>query len=326
MDHLERIRAAIGRRPVDRVPFALWRHFPAEDRDPRALARATLAFQGRLPSDFIKVTFTGGYAVEDWGCEESELVEADGHRACARHAVLSERDWENIGPRDVRAGAYGRGLAAVSQIVKEAGGAPVVPTVFSPLSLARKLSGDRLKTDLRDRPELVERALSAITDTQIQFAAACLEAGAAGIFYSIQDASVRLHSEAEYARHGEPNDRRFLLEAGARAAFVILHAHGSDLFFERLAALPAGIINWEDRGTPPSLADGRSKTRGAVLGGLSQWKTLREGTPEDVRAEVRDAVSQTGGAGLIVGPGCVVPLDAPEENLRAVVEACGGGA
>jgi uroporphyrinogen decarboxylase len=331
MDHLERIRAATLRQPVDRVPFALWRHFPAEDQDPRGLAQATLLFQRRYPSDFVKVTFTGGYAVEDWGCEESAHVEPDGHRPCARHAVLSAGDWEKIEPLDPRAGAYGRSLETVSLIVKEVGGAPVVPTIFSPLSLARKLSGDRLNADLKDHAERVGAALSAITDTQIRFAAACLEAGAAGVFYSIQDASLRFHSEAEYALHGEPHDRRFLeslLESlldslRDRKPFTILHAHGSDLFFGRLAALPADIVNWEDRSTPPSLKEGRARVKGAVLGGLSQWKTLREGTPREVKAEIRDAISQTGGLGLIVGPGCVIPLDAPPENLQAVVEACG---
>jgi len=110
-----------------------------------------------------------------------------------------------------------------------------------------------------------------------------------------------------------------------RGALTVLHAHGSDLYFDRLAALPADILNWEDRGTPPPLREGRERWKGAVLGGLSQWKTLREGTPEEVKAEVKDAISQTGGLGLIVGPGCVIPLDAPDRNLQAVVEACESG-
>src|SRR6266498_2618157 len=41
----------------------------------------------------------------------------------------------------------------------------IIPTVFSPLSLARKLSGDRLGYDLKENTRLVEDALAAITDT-----------------------------------------------------------------------------------------------------------------------------------------------------------------
>ncbi|MDA2929477.1 hypothetical protein MYX84_05945 [Acidobacteria bacterium AH-259-O06] len=46
-------------------------------------------------------------------------------------------------------------------------------------------------------------------------------------------------------------------------------------------------------------------------------------TPEDVDAQVRDAWEQVGRLGLILGPGCVANLKAPEKNvlqLRKSVE------
>jgi uroporphyrinogen decarboxylase len=322
MNRRERIRAAVSRKAVDRVPYAFWRHFPEDDHSPAALARATLGFQERWGSDFIKLTFAGGYAVEDWGCVEAERVEPDGHRPCARHAVNSIEDWEKIKPLDLGSGGYRKALAALERVVKKAGDeVDVVPTLFSPLSLARKLSGDRLRTDLASRPDAVIQALLAITDTQIRFASACLDAGAGGIFFSVQAASRRFHSEEEYAAHGEPYDRRILESLKDRSRLTILHAHGQELMFDRLATLPAHALNWDDRATGPSLEEGRSKVKGAVLGGLNQWKTLREGTPERVRAEVRDALSRTGGRGLILGPGCVLPLDIPETNLGAAIDA-----
>lgn len=324
MTSLERIRRTLARGDADRAAYALWRHFPDEDRRPADLARATLLFHRRHGSDFIKVTFAGGYAVGDWGCVESEQVEADGHRPCARHAVNEPEDWGKIKPLDVRSGAYGLALDALDRVARGApAGVPVVPTLFSPLSLARKLGGERLKEDLRARPEAVEEALEAIAETQSRFAAACLDRGAAGIFYSIQAASRRHHTEEEYRRFGEPHDRRILAEASARSTLCILHAHGDSLFFERLAGLPSHAVNWDDRSTGPPLADGKASVRGAVIGGLHQWKTLREGTPESVRAEVEDALRGAGRAGVIIGPGCVIPPDAPPENLDAVAAALG---
>ena len=44
MSRLERLRAAIARQPVDRIPYAFWRHFPTVDRSPAGLAQATLRF------------------------------------------------------------------------------------------------------------------------------------------------------------------------------------------------------------------------------------------------------------------------------------------
>ena len=67
MSRRERVMAAVNRQPVDRVPYAVWRHFPSVDRSPAGLAQATLRFHERYGSDFLKITPRGGYAVEAWG-------------------------------------------------------------------------------------------------------------------------------------------------------------------------------------------------------------------------------------------------------------------
>jgi uroporphyrinogen decarboxylase len=59
------------------------------------------------------------------------------------------------------------------------------------------------------------------------------------------------------------------------------------------------------------------------MGGVSEWQTLTEGTPQQVETEVRDAIAQTGGKGFLLGAGCVVPTDVPEANLRAARAAVG---
>ena len=69
------------------------------------------------------------------------------------------------------------------------------------------------------------------------------------------------------------------------------------------------------------MREGKERFKGAVCGGIRQEATLVLGTPEDVQAEVRNAVGQTGGRRLIVGTGCVTPITAPVGNLRAVREA-----
>lgn len=321
----ERIQAAIARRPVDRVPYAVWGHFPDVDRSTAGLAQAILRFHQRYDSDFLKVTPRAHYAVEDWGCVESEKVMPDGHRPCASHAVNATGDWKKIQPLDIASSAYGQHLDTLVRVgVDKRADAPVLPTVFSPLSLARKLSGDRLNQDLRERPEAVVAALEAITETLVRFVNLCLDEEAGGIFYSIQAASRRFHTEEEYARFGEPYDRRILDVAMARSKLVIVHCHGDELMFERLARLPGHAWNWDDRAAGPSLRDGKAKVNGAVIGGVNQWATVCEGTGEEVRAEVNDAVTQTDGIGLIVGPGCVLPPTAPDQNVVALVRALGG--
>src|SRR5438105_10977559 len=96
MSRRERVLAAINRQPVDRVPYAVWRHFPSVDRSPAGLAQATLRFHERYGSDFLKITPRGGYAVEAWGCVEGDAVREDGHRPCASCAVRAHDDWKKI--------------------------------------------------------------------------------------------------------------------------------------------------------------------------------------------------------------------------------------
>ena len=323
----ERLLATLHREPTDRTPYAFWRHFPAVDTNPAGLAQSTLRFHERYGSDFLKITPAGGYAVEEWGCVESTEVLPDGHRACATCAVQSADDWKRIRALDpTTAAGYSLHLETIIRMGfdRRIGDTPVMPTVFSPLSLARKLSGDRLREDLRAHPELVRGALEAITETLIKFADLALTEGVSGIFYSIQAASLSQHTEAEYAEFGEPYDRRVLDSLGPRSLFTVIHCHGDRLMFDRLARLPGNIWNWDDRGAGPALADVRTTVSGALAGGLDQWKTLRDGTPEEAVAQTDNALAQTEGRGLVIAAGCVLPMDTPDANVAAVIRRLGG--
>jgi uroporphyrinogen decarboxylase len=323
----ERLRAAIAREPVDRVPYAVWRHFPRVDRSPAGLAQATLRFHERYSSDFLKITPRAGAAVEAWGCVESDEVDADGHRPCASCAVRAPADWRRIRPLDpATAPGYAEQLETIIRMGfdRRIGDAPVVPTIFSPLAIARKLARGRLAADLREHPDLVTSALEAITETIIRFGDLVLREGMSGIFYSITAASRSVSTAEDYARFGEPYDRRVLQALRPRSRLTIVHAHGDALMFEPLARLPADVWNWDTHRTAPSLADGRASVPGAVLGGLDQWTALHEGSPEEAVVQARAALAATGGLGLIIGAGCVLPPGTPDGPLAAVIRMLGG--
>jgi uroporphyrinogen decarboxylase len=325
MTKRERLAAALARTPVDRPPVSFWRHVPEMDHTARGLAEAMLAYQLRWDLDFIKVMSSGVYCVEDWGCRVAYQGAPSGAKQCTEHAVKTAEDWARIRPLDPGAGALGRELEAVELIVKErADDVPVIHTVFSPLTVARKLAGDRLANDLRVRPEAVLPALDAITETFARYVGATLDAGADGIFFATQTASIEVFTKTEHGRFDAPYARRVLERIRGRSDFTLLHIHGTGIFFDRLAAFPVHAINWHDRLTPPTLADGLRRFSGAVAGGLSEWSTLRNGPAAAVEAETRDAIEQTDGTGLIVAPGCVLPLDVPDAHLEAVVATVKG--
>jgi uroporphyrinogen decarboxylase len=323
MTKRERVDAAIHGLPVDRVPVAFWRHAPEVDHTAKGLAEAMLDFHRRWDLDLIKIMSSGVYCVEDWGCSVAYQGSPNGAKTCTDHAVKVAADWGRLEALDPGAGALGRELEALRLIVRGRGDdAPALHTIFSPLTIARKLAGDRLDGDLATAPAAVEAALEVIAATVTRYAAAALEAGADGFFFATQHASREAIAEALFRRYELPYMRRILEQLASGGGFTILHLHGRDIFFDACADLPAAILNWHDRLTGPTLSQG--KARGAVAAGLGETGTLRNGPVAAIRAEVTDALAQTGGRGHVLTTGCVLPLDVPDAHLQAVVDTVRG--
>jgi uroporphyrinogen decarboxylase len=150
---------------------------------------------------------------------------------------------------------------------------------------------------------------------------AALEAGADGIFFATQAATPEVLTADEHGEWDLPYARRALAAASDTSGLTVLHVHGRDVYFQAVADLPAHAINWHDRLTAPTLADGKGRRGGAVVGGLAEGSTLRRGPVTAIVEQVRDAVRQTDGVGVVIGPGCVLPLDVPDAHLAAVVES-----
>jgi uroporphyrinogen decarboxylase len=317
----ERVMGVLTHRVVDRPPLSFWRHVPDVDESPRGLAEAMLAWQRRWDLDFIKVMSSGVYCVEDWGCKVAYTGSPNGAKQCTEHAVKTTGDWARIRPLDPGAGALGRELEALRLVIEgRTEDVPVLHTLFSPLTVARKLAGDRLSSDLAASPKAVLPALEAITETVIRYGAAVIEAGADGVFFATQTGARGTLSKGDWTQFGLLYAHRALDGLTGKSSFTLLHIHGRDIYFDELtSSLPIHAVNWHDRITAPSLAEARRRFAGAVVGGLDEGGTLRTGPVAAVVAEVEDAIRQTGGRGLMVAPGCVLPLDVPDAHLDAVV-------
>jgi len=200
---------------------------------------------------------------------------------------------------------------------------PLLMTVFSPLTLAYKLAGDRLLDDLRSAPEAVESGLAALAETTANFARLCLEAGADGIFFASQMATHRFVTREEYARFGEPFDCAVLDAVAGRSWLTVLHLHGTDVFFDLANRYPAHAVSWHDRETAPDLATAAGQTGRVLMAGLD-LRLFETGTSAQVETQARQALAATGGRRLILAPSCVIPTPSPPENLHAVRHAVEG--
>ena len=322
MDHWQRVEAAIAGEAVDRPPIALWRHFPEDDQDPGKLVEHTLAWQQRWDFDLVKFMPSGTYGVEDWGAVSAYQGQANGARAVVKPAVARTQDWLAIRDLDVRTGVYGRQNQALREAARRLEGrVPLLQTVFSPLTTARKLATDRLFADLRRAPEVLHRALRVITDVTIRFARDALDAGAHGVFLATQLASHRLLRADEYGEFGKAYDREVLQALAGKARLSMLHVHGDDIMFDELADYPVAMLNWHDRIAEPTLGTAAARFPRMLVGGLNENGALIRGELAAIDAEVRDALTQTGGRRIMIGPGCVVPVAVTDAALEAALRA-----
>jgi uroporphyrinogen decarboxylase len=319
VDHWRRIEATIAGEKSDRVPVALWRHFPGDDQDPGKLAAQTLEWQRTWDFDLVKFMPSGTYSVEDWGARSVYEGAANGARAISVPGVRSSEDWKRLPRLNPKKGVLGAQNEALARAAKELrGSVPFLQTVFSPLTAARKLAGEALLGQLRSDPEALEAGLRTITDTTIDFSRAAIAAGAHGLFFATQLASTDVLTVSEYERFGKKYDLEILTATNGKVN--MLHLHGENVMFELLAGYPVQMINWHDRLTAPSLKNALGKFKGALVGGVEERGLLVSGGEQAVRAQVREAIAQTGGKRLVIGPGCVAAIAAPGRNIRAVIE------
>jgi uroporphyrinogen decarboxylase len=327
MHKLERVKAALNGFAVDRPPYSFWTHLPGIDLDPQRLAEETTAFQQRYDLDFVKAMSNGLYCVEDWGCvcDYSE-IESGGVAKVVRPAVSTIADWSVIASLDVTRGSFGRELEHLARLVEGVGpSVPVLATVFSPLTIAGKLSNGVSRAHLANDADAVTHGLKAITDVTCAFTREALSRGCAGVFFAVQEATLSAYDEATYRRFGEPYDRAVLGAASAAGGwFNVVHLHGEDILFDVVRDYPVTALNWHIGETPPSIHDYRASggTR-PIVGGLQRGHITRMDRTA-IAADIEKACNEDGGKGLLLAPACVIRHPVDEATLRWTAERIRG--
>src|SRR3972149_4695112 len=93
-----RVLAAIQGKPVDRVPIALWRHFPPQDQKAQTPAAS--------------------YHGDDWGLRAGYKPNPEGVRHITERPIKKPADWGHLKTLDVTSGVYGRELHAL-RVIRE---------------------------------------------------------------------------------------------------------------------------------------------------------------------------------------------------------------
>ena len=326
MTRWERVDAALHGAEVDRVPISLWKHYHLQDRAPGQLAELTLSLHRQFDTDLIKLTPSGLYTIQDWGPAIQFGRDDDFLPLVARPVINSADEWEALPKLDVNKGALRRELETIHHVAAGLdGSAPFMMTIFSPLNIAYKLCGDKLTGEkvvhyIRQVPRQLHAGLSIIRDVVIDYAAACLEAGASGIFFATQMATADLMTPQEFEEFGMAYDLPVLDTLVGRSRVTMLHVCQQNLMFDLIADYPVDVINWATCSSGVTLALARGMTDKPLAGGLS-LDVLLNGTEDDVRNQVREAIAQAGPRGFILAPDCVIQGPTPDANLAAARRA-----
>jgi uroporphyrinogen decarboxylase len=277
---------------------------------------------GRYDWDYMKVNPRATYYAEAWGCRYLPSGSSTRGPEVVDFVLKSAADLERIRPLDIGQGPFAEQLEALRLIGRGlAGEAPFIQTVFSPLAVVGRMANSDLEAVrryMREAPRALHGALAAVGDTLAAYGRACLEAGASGIFFATVEWGTYDNATTEqYQEFGRPYDLR-VLEAVQGAEMNVLHVCRPRNMFDLLADYPVHAINWA-AGEPgnPTLKEGLARSERAVMGGVSV-ATVVQGTPDRVAAEVRQALSETGGRRFLLAPGCSIPPQTPEANLLAV--------
>ncbi len=305
MNKIERVRNALHQQPVDVIPASFWFHFPAEQRAGQAMAEAHLAYYNAAQPDFLKVMNDNGYALT--GIDK----------------IDHPTDWRRLRPAPQNSAPYRDQLDGLKRIVDDIGDeALVITTIFNPYATGNDISGGQVTAHLHADPAAVSAGLATIAESLGKFAAACIAAGAAGIYFSAQGGERERFETETWESYVKSHDVTVLQQAEkAGATFDLLHICSGNIRLDGYADYPAHAVNWATQLDNLSLTEGRKLFGQTLVGGVDQRGPIVDSSHAEITREVRAAVSEAGRVGFIVGAGCTVPNDIAVENLAWAIQA-----
>nr|WP_321445533.1 uroporphyrinogen decarboxylase family protein [uncultured Cohaesibacter sp.] len=318
MVYSARIQKVFGHRATNAPLFSFWTHFPDCDMDPEALAERSVENQKKFDLDFVKAAPNGMYSIEDYGVDvDFSEVPTGGIAKLVDTPFKTVSDWQQLKEIEPDQGALAREIHSIKVMRQAMPDVPIFFSTFSPMTTAAKLSGGRIREQLKDRENapLIHKALGRLAATTRKTIAAAIECGATGAFFAHQDTSRDLFTYDDFSEFVAPYDYEALLGA-ARAPFNILHIHGSSIRFNELLDYPVQGFNWHAWETLPSTSAGLMTSGRCVLSGIDR-RSITDNDLDALKRQVKASIESAEGLGdLILTPSCIVRAGFNEETVR----------
>jgi uroporphyrinogen decarboxylase len=331
----ERILAAVGFQPTDRVPCiplvfghaAVSAGIPLADylRDGDCLARCQLAAQDRYGYDAVYAFMDTYVETEAMG---STLCFSPGLYPNVTQYALRSGD---LPPRlkmpdPARDGRMPEVLKAAAALHRAAGDRLlVVGAVTGPMSLATTLMPlDEALYFFVDAPEAFSKLLDHATELAIAFGLAQIRAGAQAI--AVLDPSSSPAVIPPKAFHAHVLSRLAKIMAAFRNAGALAWLDIAGPIAPLLSALPGIGLDIVTLDYEVSFTEGRQQLPHTCLAGNVRSLDFVLATPEQIFDTVCAVRAEAGTGGLLLSSGSEVPLEAKPDNLHAMLAACAGDA
>jgi MtaA/CmuA family methyltransferase len=210
-------------------------------------------------------------------------------------------------------------VEGVALLKQRAGGEKIVEGwVEGPCAMGADLRGiNTLMLDFNDDAGFVRDLFEFSVQMEVAFGKAQIAAGADLI--GVGDAAASLVGPSIYEQFVWPYERKLIDGLRAAGGRVRLHICGKTRrLFLWMGQLAAEIVDL-DWMAPLEEARRAMGPAQVLLGNIDPVEVLRNKTPESVRTAIAECHRQAGPR-YIVGAGCEVVRDTPEDNLRALCE------
>ena len=314
MNKRERVIAAFKGQETDHVPVCMWQHVPEKYwADDNLFAECQLNAYKNTDVDFMKLS---GDRYFTWPSPVLDRIEKaeDLYRL------------EPLGPNH----PHIRGqIERTKKIVAGLKGECVaLYLVFVPLSCLRlKIGYPKMMQLIRENPDAMKYACNVIAEDQKLLVNGIIrEAGADGIFYSVQNGEVDRFTYEEYRDWVTPSDKAVPDYANSISDMNAIHFCAWEGTPNRLSVWEdyhAPVISWSRYMDIPDIREAKKHFGCTVWGGFDNrpGTFLYTASREEIEKETANLIQQGGKQGYILGADCSIHDELQEERIRWVAEA-----
>lgn len=305
MNKIERMRTVLAGQIPDRVPASFWLHFPEHQAHGEASGKAHIDYYRQVNPDFLKIMNEHPYRVDN--------------------QFKNPSDWRKLKPAPLKSDFFQEQLDEIKRITDALNGECLTTTtIFNPFSSGNHASGRLVTEHLKADPQSVSTGLGTIAESLAEFALACLDAGADGIYFSAQGGEADRFGEHEFLEFIKPHDLTVLNAISKRGELNIIHICRDNNRLHLYCNYPGHIFNWAV--TAPvnlSLKSGKRLFNRPVLGGLDNRGVIIDGSPNEIENAIHEIIRTVGLKNLIIGADCTLPTEISSDNIRLAIEAAG---